>query len=117
MTDLVDPSPPQHRDEEQGTGERPGPDGFPHHWSVQFPHLPIREPGTDHRPDTFAAALAELALTVRNEGAKGEDHAMAVVTRGAAAIMTGAQHAAVVIPAGSRRWLPGPRTVTSRTSC
>lgn len=99
-------SPDSDREPGAGAGEPSGLDGldgYPHRWAGQFPHLPIRQPGTDHRPDTFAAALAELALTIRNEGAKGEDHAMAVITQGAAAIMTGAQHAAVVIPAGPRQ--------------
>lgn len=80
-----------------------GLDGYPHRWAGQFPHLPAKGPGTDARPDTFAAALAELALTIKGQGAKSEDHAMTVIVQGASAIITSAECAAVVILAGPRQ--------------
>lgn len=80
-----------------------GLDGYPHRWAGSFPRLPAEVPRTDARPDTFAAALAELALTIKGQGAKGEDHAMTVIVEGAAAIITGAEYAAVVVSAGPRQ--------------
>lgn len=79
-----------------------GMDGYPHQWFGDFPATSI-EVARSSRPDTFAASLAELVLTVQREGAKDENHALTVITEGAVAIIAGAEQSAVVVPAGPRR--------------
>jgi transcriptional regulator with GAF, ATPase, and Fis domain len=54
-------------------------------------------------PQTFAKSLVELALAVKREGLTDQEHALAVITEGAVAIIDGAEHSAVVVKAGSAR--------------
>jgi len=54
-------------------------------------------------PQTFAKSLVELALAVKREGLTDQQHALAVITEGAAAIIDGVEHSAAVVPAGPAR--------------
>jgi len=54
-------------------------------------------------PQAFAKSLIELALAVKREGLTDQKHALAVITEGAAAIIEGVEHSAVVVPAGPRQ--------------
>ena len=86
-------------------GELRAMDGYPHEWAGAFP-----TPATETAPKSmtaagpFAAALAELALTVRRHHTPdGPDDidALAVITEGAVALIDGTEHAAVVVPAAN----------------
>lgn len=79
-----------------------GLDGYPHRWFGRFPDQPVVE-GADEQPDTFAAAMAELALTIRREGVIDDQHALAVITRGAVAVIAGAEQAAVMTAVGPKQ--------------
>jgi GAF domain-containing protein len=62
-------------------------------------------PAADHqaeaaRPDTFAAALAELVHTLQLEGINDDLHALTVITQGAVGMIGGAEQAGIVVPAG-----------------
>ena len=74
-------------------------DGYPHRW---FGALPGEAPDEDP-PDTFPAALADLALTVNQEGVTDDQRALDVIVEGAVAIISGVEHAAVVVRAGPQR--------------
>ena len=54
-------------------------------------------------PQTFATSLAALAVAIKREGLTDEQHALAVITEGAVAIIEGAEHSAVVVQAGPAR--------------
>jgi GAF domain-containing protein len=54
-------------------------------------------------PQAFAASLLQLALGIKREGITDQQHALAVITEGAVAIIEGAEHSAVVVQAGPRR--------------
>ncbi|SDP28702.1 GAF domain-containing protein [Nakamurella panacisegetis] len=75
-------------------------DGYPHHWVGPFP-TPGTPAGADptDSPGAFGAALAELALTIKRQGAGTDDDgkALAVIAEGAVSAIGGAQHAAVVV--------------------
>ena len=75
-------------------------DGFPHQWAGAFP-APITLDGADptDSAETFGAALAELALTIKRQSAGNQDDskALSVTTEGAVSAITGAQHAAIVV--------------------
>jgi GAF domain-containing protein len=62
-----------------------------------------RSPSTFGDPQAFAKSLIELALAVKREGLTDQKHALAVITEGAAAIIEGVEHSAVVVPAGPRQ--------------
>ena len=79
-----------------------GVDGYPHRWFGAFPSTAIgRADLDDLHADGFAASLAELVLTVKREGSVDEVSALDVITQGAVAVITGAQHCAVVVPDGA----------------
>ncbi len=79
-------------------------DGYPHEWAGAFP-IPATEvaPRAAVTAGPFAAALAELALTVRRhrtpDGPDDVD-ALTVITEGAVSLIDGTEHAAVVVPTG-----------------
>lgn len=83
-----------------------GLDGYPHQWAGAFPTTSLELDVTssaEHRGAGFAAALAELALTVKREGAKDDRRALHVITEAAAAIIPGTRDAAVVVADGPDR--------------
>ncbi len=83
-----------------------GVDGYPHSWPGAFPHHPLERNQVGSAAVTaaaFAAALAELALTMRHVGTHGEHFALAVIADSAVAVIGGAEQAAVIGPAGPGR--------------
>ena len=58
---------------------------------------------TSEDAQAFAASLVELALAIKREGLTDQQHALAVITEGAVAIIEGAEHSAVVVKAGPAR--------------
>lgn len=79
-----------------------GLDGYPHVWAGAFPITSIEidqeaVPGVG----AYAAALAELALTVRREGIQDEHRGWTVITQAAAAIIPRVAQSAVVMSAAS----------------
>lgn len=83
-----------------GTAGLDGVDGYPHRWFGAFPSTSIGGVvAGGRRADGFAASLAELAVTMRREGAIDEAAALAVITEGAVAVLTGAEQSAVVVAA------------------
>lgn len=70
-------------------------------WRQWFPGWPVTANGLEEfRPDTFAAALAELVRTLQLEIINDDLHALKVITQGAVGMIAGAEQAGIVVPAG-----------------
>src|ERR1700712_5412155 len=82
----------------------PGDGTFSGEWRRWFPQRPAADGPIDpDRPDTFAAALADLVHTLQQEGINDAVHALTVITQGAVGLIAGAEQGGVVVPAGPGR--------------
>ncbi len=82
----------------------PGAGDFSAEWRRWFPQWPAADGPIDpDRPDTFAAALADLVHTLQQEGINDDVHALTVITAGAVGMIAGAEQGGVVVPAGPGR--------------
>jgi GAF domain-containing protein len=77
-------------------------DGYARSWFAGFRHT---TPGYPLEADAkaFAASLADLVLSVKHQGVADEQRALDLITENAVALIAGAEHAAVVVPAGPKR--------------
>src|ERR1700712_3888754 len=82
----------------------PGDGTFSGEWRRWFPQWPAADGPIDpHRPDTFAAALADLVHTLQQEGINDDVHALTMITQGAVGMIAGAEQGGVVVPPGPGR--------------
>ena len=82
----------------------PGDGTFSGEWRRWFPQRPAADGPIDpDRPDTFAAALADLVHTLQQEGINDDVHALTVITQGAVGLIAGAEQGGIVVPAGPGR--------------
>ena len=82
-----------------------GLDGYPHQWAGAFPTtmLELDQRGSARQAGAFAAALAELVLTVKRESQQSEDRGLLVIAEAAAAIIPGAEQSSVSVADGPGR--------------
>ena len=87
-----------------GSIQAAGAGDFSGEWRRWFPQWPAADGPIDpHRPDTFAAALADLVHTLQQEGINDDVHALTMITQGAVGMIAGAEQGGVVVPAGPGR--------------
>jgi len=65
--------------------------------------LELDQHGSARHVGAFAAALAELVLTVKREGLQSEDRGLAVIAEAAAAVIPGAEQSSVSVADGAER--------------